>query len=56
MPDKAEKECSCPSCGEKCSPSEIHECPGCDRPGCDYCMPAGKGCNCPECCEDEEDA
>lgn len=45
----------CPSCGEECTSEELHECPGCDRPGCDYCMPLGKDCPCPE-CEDEEEA
>jgi hypothetical protein len=25
------------------------ECPGCEREGCDECMPMGRGCLCPEC-------
>lgn len=24
-------------------------CPGCSREGCGECMPAGRGCRCPEC-------
>jgi hypothetical protein len=31
----------------------VLECPLCCRPGCDECMPAGRGCPCPE-CEDED--
>lgn len=29
-------------------------CPQCYRPGCEECMPAGRGCICPK-CEDEND-
>lgn len=25
------------------------ECPECYRPGCEQCMPAGRGCICPDC-------
>lgn len=25
------------------------ECPECYRPGCEECMPCGRGCRCPEC-------
>lgn len=25
------------------------QCPSCDREGCEECMPAGRGCVCPEC-------
>jgi hypothetical protein len=25
------------------------ECPVCYRPGCEECMPAGRGCPCPDC-------
>jgi hypothetical protein len=27
----------------------ILECPECYRPGCEECMPAGRGCKCPDC-------
>jgi hypothetical protein len=27
----------------------VLECPECYRPGCEECMPAGRGCKCPEC-------
>jgi hypothetical protein len=29
------------------------ECPECYRPGCEECMPFGRGCVCPECEESE---
>jgi len=46
-----------PPCGhEDCTepyhpeePAMALQCPGCDRPGCDYCMPAGRHCLCPAC-------
>lgn len=55
MPENDESKCQCPSCGEECTPDDVHECPGCERPGCDFCMPLGKEHQCPE-CEDEETA
>lgn len=30
------------------------ECPGCGKVGCNVCMPAGNGCLCPECEDDDE--
>lgn len=27
----------------------VLECPECYRPGCEQCMPMGRGCKCPEC-------
>ena len=30
-------------------PHYILECPSCGRDGCGQCMPAGRGCDCPEC-------
>jgi len=30
-------------------------CPDCGREGCDECMPAGRGCPCPECEDSERD-
>lgn len=32
-----------------------YECPQCSREGCDFCMPAGNNCICPECEESIED-
>lgn len=29
------------------------QCPSCDKEGCDGCMPAGRGCECPECEESD---
>lgn len=55
MPENDEPQTQCPSCGEACKPGDIYPCPACEREGCDYCMPAGRNCTCPE-CEDEEDA
>lgn len=46
----------CSHCGELCSPvpdGHVLNCPKCLRNGCDACMPAGRGCLCPE-CEDPE--
>ena len=42
----------CPYCGE--AVNEILCCPECGRDGCWNCMPAGKGCICPE-CEEKKD-
>lgn len=53
MPENDEPKERCPTCGEECEPDEIRDCPYCERPGCDYCMPSERGCSCPEC--DEED-
>jgi len=30
------------------------ECPGCCKPGCEECMPSGRGVPCPECEEGAE--
>ena len=30
------------------------KCPICERDGCDICMPAGRGCPCPDCEELKE--
>ena len=30
-------------------PGFLLTCPGCYREGCEECMPAGRGCVCPEC-------
>lgn len=32
----------------------VLECPECYRPGCEECMPMGRGCKCPECEEGRE--
>ena len=34
------------------------ECPRCYKPGCEECMPAGRGCACPDCeaKDDDKDA
>lgn len=53
--DKPESE-GCPFCGETrgaLPDGTFLECPECGRDGCDKCMPAGRGCACPE-CEDGE--
>jgi hypothetical protein len=42
----------CPHCNVINDPPELHfrlVCPGCERIGCPQCMPAGRGCDCPEC-------
>lgn len=44
----------CPQCGEKRPLSEAMKCPRCLRDGCPECMPAGRGCLCPECEAGEE--
>ena len=31
------------------------QCPTCYRDGCETCMPAGRGCECPECEEGDND-
>ncbi len=31
------------------------ECPKCYKPGCEECMPAGRGCACPDCEAEDED-
>lgn len=47
----------CPFCDEKKDEDGealfALQCPVCDRPGCDVCMPLGRGCPCPD-CEDED--
>lgn len=42
---------SCPHCGADLEEDDgkILQCPQCDREGCSECMPAGRGCICPEC-------
>lgn len=49
----------CPYCGEALDVEDIEvgllTCPECAREGCSQCMPAGRGCICPECEKDEED-
>lgn len=40
-----------PGCDEK--DFYVLTCPECDRVGCPDCMPAGRGCMCPECEERE---
>ena len=48
---------ACPHCGEGYDEDErehvrthgVMHCPTCGRDGCDKCMPAGRGCACPEC-------
>jgi hypothetical protein len=39
----------CPFCGKSSEEQFIFECPECARNGCPECMPAGRGCVCPEC-------
>lgn len=54
MPRKKD---NCPYCGQGRTPlpdGSYLECPECKREGCDACMPAGRGCACPE-CEEKED-
>lgn len=48
---------TCPYCGAQLDAEELRivdrigwmTCPSCDREGCSECMPAGRGCLCPEC-------
>ncbi len=48
---------SCPYCGAEPSAEEEAligkhgwlTCPTCAREGCSECMPAGRGCTCPQC-------
>jgi hypothetical protein len=49
----AEVACPCPNCGCDCTGDEL-VCPECGRDGCSECMPAGRGCVCPECEEGGE--
>ena len=48
----------CNYCGAKQEPEDgyvwFYECHECCREGCPECMPAGEGCICPECEENEE--
>lgn len=52
----------CPHCEEPRSDEELSLqdkygpliCPRCEREGCYQCMPAGRGCMCPECEQGEE--
>lgn len=48
-------ELTCPYCGAKVRRNEMMVCPGCSRDGCPECMPAGRGCECPECEEGSDD-
>jgi len=43
-----EKE-SCAYCGKQAERKFLFVCPSCGRDGCSECIPAGKGCECPEC-------
>ena len=45
---------SCPYCGERVLTKEVIDCPECGRWGCPECMPAGRGCICPD-CEDKQE-
>ena len=47
---------TCGECGyrDDKEPSYLLECPSCGKLGCDECMPAGRGCACPECEESDE--
>lgn len=48
---------TCAHCGAENQDEDPHyrlECPTCYREGCSYCMPLGRGCECPE-CEDSGD-
>jgi hypothetical protein len=42
----------CPHCGEPTD--RILLCPTCGREGCPECIPAGNGCECPECEEGDD--
>jgi hypothetical protein len=44
----------CYNCSESIEPKYRFHCPVCDRDGCPECIPAGRGCLCPECEEAEE--
>lgn len=46
----------CPYCAEVVEEKFVFECPQCARVGCPECMPAGKGCICPECEESDNDS
>jgi len=55
-PPKPETADDCPYCGFVgiiMKPEDSLECPKCHRDGCSECMPAGRGCLCPECAEQE---
>jgi hypothetical protein len=46
----------CSHCGAENQDEDPHyrfECPECEREGCSYCMPMGRGCACPECEESD---
>lgn len=56
------KDHGCPTCEKKEDEDgellNAFTCPECGSPGCDDCMPSGRGCVCPTCEEesyDEED-
>lgn len=51
---KTADDLSCPYCGNEEEMERIFTCPRCGREGCWKCMPAGRGCICPE-CEEQED-
>lgn len=45
----------CPTCGASHDPSDEDgllmalQCPTCKEPGCDECIPGGRGCECTSC-------
>jgi len=39
----------CPGCGRKVEEGELYDCPKCGRAGCAFCMPDGRGKECPQC-------
>lgn len=49
------KDGDCAGCGAKHDPSNkdgllmAFSCPTCEEPGCDECIPAGRGCECLSC-------
>ena len=47
---------TCDYCGEPVEDRYRLECPTCGRAGCPECIPAGRGCECPECEQGETDA
>lgn len=47
---------TCPYCGTTMATDEkVLSCPWCLREGCNNCMPAGRGCLCPNCENTDED-
>lgn len=43
----------CQGCGHSEHNLPVYECPGCGYEGCPECIPAGDGCMCPD-CDDQE--